>query len=223
MDYATATYHLKKALGNNYSNAPIVYVVSFKKNEAPFKIGLTFNLKQRLGNYRTAFLQFYVYYVFITAIESLGDVERSLHTNKLLEKDRLKFPKSIYSQRTNYSEWFMTNPSTIEKAFHEIRIPIIMAYKFNNRNMKDMPLKYRLELDGTPEFTTRGRKLKRQTKTILVKGKKYQVAVGDSVDSNEDDTKGIIYKMRKDKSCVIFNDGFSRCYDNKKIAEHVFH
>lgn len=223
MENTLANHHLKKQLGDNYGNAPVVYVVSFKRNTPPYKIGLTYNLRQRLGTYKTAFISFYIYYVFVTAIESLADLENALHTNKLLEGTRLKFPDSIYSKRANYSEWFMTSTTNIEKAFHSLHIPIIVGYKFNKRNIVDMPLRHRLELDGTPEFTKRGRRLKRQTRTILVKGKKYQIAVGDSVDSAEDDTKGIIYKMLRGKSCVVFDDGFSRCYPNTEIAEHVFH
>ena len=226
MDFATAKHHLNKTLGNNYSNAPVVYVLSQFKNKPAYKIGLSYNLKSRLGTYQTAFVNFYVYYCFITAIESVNDLENALHTHKNLEQHRLKFPKSIYKDKTDPSEWFMTSITQIDKAFHSLHIPIIMGYQFNNRNMVNMPLRHRLQLDHLPEFTRRGRRLKRQTHTILVNGKKYQVAVGDSVDSadpGEDSTKGIIYKMNRNQSCVLFSDGYSRCYTNNKIAEFVFH
>ena len=226
MDYSLAKHHLKKTLGNNFSNAPVVYVISQFKNKPPYKIGMSYNLKSRMGTYQTAFIDFHIYYCFISAIESINDLEKALHKHKNLEKHRLKFPRSIYKDKQYPSEWFQVSLPEIEKAFHSLYIPIIMGYKFNNRNMVNLPVRHRLELQHLAEFTSRGRRLKRQTHIILVDGKKYNVAVGDSVDSADPDersTKGIIYKMNRGQSCVLFSDGFSRCYPNKKIAPHVFH
>ena len=81
MEYSEARHLLNKELKHLFTNAPAVYVISFKKNQPPFKIGLAYNLKSRLNNYRTSFIQYYVYFVFITTVDSLEDLESALHHN----------------------------------------------------------------------------------------------------------------------------------------------
>ena len=228
MEYTEARHLLKKELKHLFTNAPAVYVISFKKNEPPYKIGLAYNLQTRLGSYRTAFIQFYVYYVFITTIDSLEDLESALHHNKRLEQNRIKFPKSIHDKRikSSYSEWFMTDKGTIKKAFYDIFIPIINAYEFyqsakNRVVLKHMKVHHPIVIDGLVEFTARGRRLKKRTQTVLVKGRKYGITLGDSVFAKDEDSKGIIRTIKDGKASVLFEDGFERRYDLKDIAMFV--
>jgi hypothetical protein len=228
MEYTEARHLLKKELKHLFTNAPAVYVISFKKNEPPYKIGLAYNLQTRLNSYRTTFIQFYVYYVFITTIDSLEDLESALHHNKRLEHNRIKFPKSIYDKRIklSYSEWFMTDKRTIKKSFYDIFIPIINGYEFYESSkkrvvLKHMKVQHPLVVDGLVEFTKRGRRLKRMTQTVLVDGRKYGVTLGDSVFAKDEDSKGIIRTIKDGKASVLFEDGFQRKYSLDEIAMFV--
>ena len=95
-----------------------IYILSRHPNKGPYKIGFAnYNLMPRMGQYQTAFLDFYIHYVygFADRFDAARQAEGYLHTH-LLKPYRLMQPKYVPDTNTVYHD-----TTTITSAFDEAK------------------------------------------------------------------------------------------------------
>jgi hypothetical protein len=118
-----------KELGFVDYGASFIYVISQYENKPPYKVGMTkYDIMRRMGNYQTAFINFYIYALVGVQYADVFAVERFLH-NEL--SGRIHFPKHLHdAARTrqtpsppgvgNPSEWFDTTERDLRHALRSL-------------------------------------------------------------------------------------------------------
>ena len=111
----------------NISNIPVrdlkgvafVYILSHKKHQPPYKIGITkADLYRRMSNYQTVFIDFDIAYIVAMPFDQVRALETALHKEV---SNRIQFPHKRKDQaRTIYSEWFDVPLSKVSAALHKI-------------------------------------------------------------------------------------------------------
>lgn len=139
---------------------PVLYVISQRGLERT-KIGLTTDWEKRIGNYRTALVEFDVHAILIPRLELLDKLEKEFL--KMMVK-RILHTRHPSDRSILFSEWSAEPPEDVIARLQDLKTPVIAGWTFTSKKAKRF-LFHKQEAGAFPR-TRFGREIK--TRTVLV-------------------------------------------------------